>query len=166
MRGWIAGMVACAAVAAMPAEAQRRCSSMDEVSAFEIQALRSEMVVLATGCGEQDRYNRVLTKFQAELRANEQAVAAYFRKTYGRSAQAEYDRFITDMANARSTAGMRLGSDFCPRNGAVFAEMLALRSGADLAAYAAGKDLVSASADVCRDVAAPAQARPPAAAKK
>ena len=49
---------------------------------------------------------------------------------------------------------MHLGSDFCPRNGALFAEVLSLRSPGELAAYAAGKDLVPPTIDPC--VGAPA----------
>ena len=48
---------------------------------------------------------------------------------------------------------MHLGTDFCDRNGMLFTEVMALRSASDLPAYAAGKDLVPATVDLCPQVA-------------
>jgi hypothetical protein len=92
-------------------------------------------------------------------------VDAWFKKHYGRAGQAEHDRFVTDLANALSREGSRLGGDFCPRNGLIFSEVLALHGASELPAYAAGKDLVPSSLDVCQEPApapAPAKARKPA----
>ena len=82
-----------------------------------------------------------------------------FKRKYGRRGQQEHDRFTTDLANAESTAGLKLGTDFCAHNGMLFHEVLSLRSPAELASYAAGKDLVPASMAVCEEVA---EARTPA----
>jgi hypothetical protein len=101
-----------------------------------------------------------------ELQANERAVQAYFRKHYGRSAQVEQDRFVTDMANARSGAAMGLGTDHCPRNSLLFAELMALRHHAELADYAAGKDLVPATLGVCQQDAPTPPTRQVSATKR
>lgn len=153
MRGMILGLAALCGVAVQPALAQRHCASHAEVSAFEIMALRSELMVLATGCNEDQRYNAFMRRFLPDLQANERAIQAYFRKHYGRSAQNEQDRFVTDMANARSRLGTQLGTDFCPRNSLIFAEVMALRNTAELAEFAAAKDLVPATMGVCQQVA-------------
>ena len=58
---------------------------------------------------------------------------------------------------------MRLGSDFCDRNSLLFKEVMALPGAADLPHYAAGKDLVPATVDVCPP---PAPARKQAATAK
>jgi hypothetical protein len=86
------------------------------------------------------------------LQANERAINAYFQHRYGRAAVTEHDRFVTDLANAISRQGSDLGGDFCPRNGMIFAEVLALESAAELADFAAGKNLVPASVDICTPV--------------
>ena len=155
MRRLVIGVLALGAAALQPAFAQRQCSSPADQSAFEIQALRSELMVLAMGCHDDAQYNAFMRRFQPHLMANERAIDAYFKKAYGRSAQTEHDRFVTDLANAISRQGTQLGGDFCPRNGKVFTEVLALRSDADLADYAAGKDLVPPSLPICT-VAVPA----------
>jgi len=153
MRRFLLGLAVLGGLAVQPALAQRHCASHDEVSAFEVMALRSELMVLATGCNEDSRYNAFIRRFQGDLQANERAISAYFRKHYGRSAQNEQDRFVTDMANARSRLGTQLGSDFCPRNSLIFAEVMALRSASELAAFAAAKDLVPSTMGICQQVA-------------
>jgi hypothetical protein len=151
MRGLILGAAALCGLALQPALAQR-CATQAEQSAFEVQALRSELMVLATGCGEDQRYNAFMRKFQPELQANEREMNAFFKKKYGRAGQAEHDRFITDLANLRSRAGTQLGTDFCPRNSQIFSEVMALRSPSELSDFAAGKDLVPAPVvDICRE---------------
>jgi hypothetical protein len=82
-----------------------------------------------------------------------------FKRKYGKRGQQEHDRFVTDLANAESTAGLSLGTDFCAHNGLMVQEVLSLHSAADLASYAAGKDLVPASMEVCEVAQAPAPAR-------
>ena len=153
-------------VAPTIADAQRRCDSEAERAAFEIQALRSELMVLATGCNEDNRYNAFIRKFQRDLQANERDVSTYFKRHFGRSAQSEHDRFVTEMANARSRLGTDLGTDFCPRNSLMFAEVLSLQNASDLAHFAAGKDLLPPALGICQDQHKPAAtqvARAPAA---
>jgi hypothetical protein len=140
-------------LSAQPVLAQRQCSSLSDQSAFEVQALRSELMVLATGCHEDDRYNAFIRRFQADLQGNERAINAYFQHRYGRAAQTEHDRFVTDLANAISRQGSDLGGDFCPRNGLIFDEVLALKSATELADFAAGKDLVPSSIAICTPMA-------------
>lgn len=160
MRRLLLGLAAISAVALQPALAQRQCTSSADQSAFEVQALRSELMVLAMGCHDDDRYNAFMRRFQPDLMANEKAIDAYFKRAYGRTAQTEHDKFVTDLANAISREGTQLGGDFCPRNGAVFNEVMALHTQTELADYAAGKDLVPASLDICT-TSAPARTAHP-----
>ncbi len=60
---------------------------------------------------------------------------------------------MTDLANAISRQGSDLGGDFCPRNGMIFNEVLALQSATELADFAAGKNLVPASVEICTPMA-------------
>jgi hypothetical protein len=136
-------------LAAQPVLAQSRCESATDQSAFEVQALRSELMVLATGCHDDEQYNAFIRRYQPDLQANERAISAYFKSRYGRNGQTEHDRFVTELANALSRQGSTLGGDFCPRNGMIFQEVLALQTPAQLADYAAGKDLVPNSVDIC-----------------
>jgi hypothetical protein len=149
MRQVVSAVVALTMLSAQPVLAQQQCTSLSDQSAFEVQALRSELMVLATGCHDDDRYNAFIRRFQADLQGNERAINAYFQHRYGRAGQTEHDRFVTDLANAISRQGSDLGGDFCPRNGMIFHEVLALQSATELADFAAGKNLVPASVEIC-----------------
>lgn len=149
MRRVVHAIAALAILGAQPALAARQCSSMSDQSAFEVQALRSELVVLATGCHDDEQYNAFIRRFQADLQANERTISAYFQHRYGKMGQTEHDRFVTELANAMSRQGSDLGGDFCPRNGLIFNEVLALDSPSELADFAAGKDLVPSSVEIC-----------------
>ena len=150
----LSSALAAACLLAIPqAHAELECLQPQERSVVEVAALRSELMVLATGCRQGDRYNAFIRKFQPDLMGNEKAVADVFKRMYGKRAQQEHDRFTTDLANGESSAGMHLGTDFCDRNGMLFTEVMALRSASDLPANAAGKDLVPATVDLCPQVA-------------
>jgi hypothetical protein len=146
----VAAVAVLTMLSAAPVLAERQCSSVADQSAFEIQALRSELMVLATGCHDDDRYNAFIRRYQSDLQANERLINAYFQHRYGRAAQTEHDRFVTDLANAISREGSDLGGDFCPRNGLIFDEVLALESQAELEDFAAGKNLVPTSVEICK----------------
>ena len=162
MRRFLPALAIFGALAAQPALAQKHCAAPADRAVFEVQALRSHLVVLATGCPETDRYSAVIRKYQPELQANAQAVAVWFKRYYGARGQFEHDKFVTDLTNAVSGGATVLGGDFCPHNGLLFDEVMSLRSGADLAHYAAAKDLVPASIDICPGPQSKPAPKPPA----
>lgn len=129
--------------------AQTRCSSPTDQSAFDVGALKSELSVLAVGCSDEDDYNRFVERYRTELVARDGEVNAWFRRTYGRAAQAHYDSYITLLANAQSETGLHQGTDFCPRLKPMFAEAMALPNSTVLAQFAAAKDLIPDAAGSC-----------------
>jgi hypothetical protein len=158
MRRLLSGLTAASLLMVQQAQAQLNCLQPHERTFVEVAALRSQLMVLATGCQQDERYNAFIRKYQADLMGNEQAVGDVFKRIYGKRAQQEHDRFTTDLANGESSTGMRLGNDFCAHNGMLFTEVMALPSAAELPAYAAGKDLVPTTVDICPQVAqAPAR---------
>jgi hypothetical protein len=154
----VCGLFAATLVAAPLAQAEEHCTNPTDQSAFELEALKSELMVLATGCHADAQYNAFMNRYKPELIANERAFDDYFKRAYGsRKAQREHDTYITSLANAQSDVGLKQGSDFCPRNGAVFDEVMALQKADQLPQYAAGKDVVPASLGTCTTLpAAPA----------
>ena len=162
-RTLLAGLAA--ALLAQPAAAAvaARCQAVAEQSMFELAALKSELMVLATGCQRGADYNAFVNRYRAQLIDIDRNLTAHINRKHGARGQAEADRFITDLANEQSTSATRLGSDYCPRNGMIFAEVMALPSAAELPAYAAGKNLIPAALQHCGTQAAtPARAAPPA----
>lgn len=144
-----AGLLALATLT-VRAEAQMQCLSPTQRSMFAVQALRSELMVLATGChGDDHSYNAFIERYRPELLANERAIDAYFRQRYGRRGQSEHDSFVTSLANAQASRAVKLGSEFCPRDGQIFQEVMALESSTQLPPFAAGQALFPASMDVC-----------------
>jgi hypothetical protein len=160
MRRLLSSLAALSLLTVQQAQAELQCLPPQERDAVEVAALRSELMVLATGCHDDNGYNAFIRKFQAELMSNEKAIGEIFQHKYGRRGQQEHDQFTTDLANAESSAGMHLGTDFCDHNGMIVQEVLALRSSNELASYAAGKDLVPASLPVCSVMGAPPPAAP------
>ncbi|MCO6418045.1 hypothetical protein JYK14_18030 [Siccirubricoccus sp. KC 17139] len=148
--------------ATSPALAVPRCATETDQSVFELEALKTELMVVATTCHMEDRYNAFVERYKPTLAQNGRAFGQYFTRVHGRTGQRQNDIFITELANARSNAARQLGSDFCPRNGGLFTEVMSLRGEADLAPYAAGKDLLSAGVTACEGAPAPRPARPAA----
>jgi hypothetical protein len=132
------------------------CPSPDDQATFDVAALKSDLMVLATDCNADSGYNAVINRFRPELLANDADLNRYFKRVYGRNAQREHDAYITSLANAQADNGVKLGSDFCPRDNALFSEVMALPDSKDLATYAAGKALVPVSLGACVEPPAPA----------
>jgi hypothetical protein len=151
----VAGSLIC-----QQAVAQMHCMAPADRAAFDVQALRSEMMVLATGCSDDAQYNAFITRYQPQLQANERDIDAWFKRKFGKRAQTEHDRFVTDLANAQSSAGTKMGSDFCPHNAMIFQEVMALQSAGDLPPFAAGQELIPTALDVCAEETAQAPATP------
>ena len=156
MRRILPALLILGAFAAQPALAQKHCLAPADQAAFEVQALRTHLRVLAIHCSQEARWAAFVGKYQADLSANDKAVTAWFKRRFGGRGQQESDRFVTDLANAISTGNTVLGGDLCPHDGQMFTEAMALRSGADLAPYAAAKDTVPTSVDICPGEKAPA----------
>jgi hypothetical protein len=148
-------LIAALGALASPAIAHQCASNADEAT-YEVQALRTQMMVLALKCGRQDEYNtRFIKRFQPAVQANERAMATYFRRVYGRSAQGRKDVFTTELANVMSDEANRQGVYFCGRASMIINEMNALHSIDELPAYAEAKDLSPAGFSMCPVAAAP-----------
>ncbi len=137
-------------LAANAAQAQVRCASASDQAAFDVGALKSEMIVLAETCPEANTtYNAFVERYRPELLNEDRVVNAWFKRVFGKTAQREYDSYITNLINGQSQIGLKQGSNFCPRSQVIFTEAMALPDATVLAQYAAGKDLVPAELGSC-----------------
>ena len=120
----------------------QQCARPADVAALAVAGLKSKLMVTALTCGQQDRYNEFVVRYRSDLLAQERALHAYFARAVGGGrAQRAHDDYITGLANTLSESGIRQGTLFCQLNTGIFAEVLTLAKGADLAHYAAGKAL-------------------------
>ncbi len=148
------------------AQATQRCATEQDQAVFEIEALKTELVVVAISCKEEEKYNAFVRRYQSALAENGRAFGQYFTRTRGRAGQRANDLYITNLANARGNEAQVLGTDFCPRNTQLFNEVMALGGPAELAPYAAGKNLFTRTFGACDGppaaTAAPARRSTPA----
>jgi hypothetical protein len=117
------------------------CAKPADVTAFDVAALKSKLMVTALTCNQQDRYNDFVQRFRRELVAHERALHAYFARAFGGRAQREQDDYITSLANTQSQIGIRQGTLFCQQNAGIFTEVLAIAKGSELPGYAAAKQV-------------------------
>lgn len=149
-----AGLLAASAAGA------QQCLRPAERAAFDAAGLKSQLMITALTCDVRDKYNAFVRRFQPELMVQERAIRSYFIRSYGVRGQQLHDDYITSLANMQSQEGLRDGTLFCQRHAALFDEVLALRDGAELARYAAGKALIQPSSlPACAPVTRTAQAR-------
>lgn len=152
-----AGVLAAGVLHSSASFAASECGHSPAHEAFNVQGLKSELMVTALSCNAQDRYNSFVAKFRTTLLREEDRLNGYFRTTYGRRAQQEHDDYITQLANVQSERGLQSGTIFCQQRLAMFDEVNALESGEDLSSYSDAKDVTQpASFETC---AAPSASR-------
>ena len=153
------GLFAALLLAAGSAGAQQ-CVRPAERAAFDATGLKTQLMITALTCDVRDKYNAFVRRFQPDLMVQERTLQAYFSRSFGARGQQRHDDYITGLANVQSQQGLRDGTLFCQRHAALFDEVLALRDGAELARYAAGKALIQPSSlPACAPVTRTAQAR-------
>ncbi|KAB8124487.1 hypothetical protein D3W54_10195 [Komagataeibacter medellinensis] len=118
------------------------CSPSPAHEAFDVQGLKSELMVTALSCGAQDKYNNFVMKFRTKLASEEHVLNGYFSSTYGRNAQRQHDDYITQLANVQSERGLKSGTAFCQQRLSMFDEVTELETAADLSSYAQAKDIL------------------------
>lgn len=113
-----------------------------DTEAFNVTGLKSELMVTALSCNEQDKYNAFVAKFHPSLVAEEATLNRYFDRAFGRGAQKAHDDYITQLANVQAEKGLQAGVAFCQQRMSMFDEVQALDTTDDLDGYAHGKDIV------------------------
>lgn len=167
MRRFLIGLTAVGSLMANSAMAAQECPNANDQQAFDLVALKTALMVVATTCDNREQYNNFVRRYQPKLVETDRSLSGYFKSHYGNRGQQEYDRYATDLANSQSRFGLAQGGDFCARNAALFTEVMALPSPTDLPSYAAGKDLIPAAIGACPGIkTASATTKASAPAKK
>ena len=115
------------------------CARPAEISAFNIAALKANLMVVALKCNEVDKYNDFVGRYKQTLVRNEETADGYFRRNTKRSWQKSRDNYITNLGNAQSQRATALGDQFCRLTQGEMDEVLALSGLADLPGYADSK---------------------------
>ena len=138
MRAVLASLVASGLLAAPLAEADQCARPADKV-AFDVVGLKSQLMVTAISCQAQDKYNGFVARYRTSLVSQERSLTSYFLRAYGRSGQKQHDDYITLLANSQSEKGIQQGTLFCDKNIGMFDEVMKLKDGSELPAYANSK---------------------------
>ncbi len=140
MRIFLSGLVAAGLLTSHVAAAQT-CARPADRHAFDVTGLKSQLMVTALTCNVNEKYNEFVVKYRPDLMSSDKALGAYFSRAYGRQAQKQHDDYITQLANSQSQNGLKRGTQFCAENASIFDEVQALKGGAELPDFAAGKAL-------------------------
>jgi hypothetical protein len=120
---FVIAMIACAGTALSA------CVSPRERQAYEVYALRTDVLVGAQSCRMTDRFNVFATKFTRELTAEGRALRAFYQKTYGKGGDTRLDDFVTQLANSSVVEGNRGGGNLCAMTTALFDDVMAVPVG-------------------------------------
>lgn len=151
-----AALLAATLLALAPSSmALARCADPSEQSVFEVEALKSELMVVGITCKQEDRYNAFMERYKPRLAENYRSFEQHFSRARGKAGKGATDSYVTNLAQTRGFEAQKLGSDYCLRNPGLFDEVMALPSPNELPAYAAGKDLIPDSLGACQRTAAP-----------
>lgn len=134
------------------------CEFPADRTAFDIEGLKSELMVTALACKQQDRYNEFMTRYKPAVAAEEHDLNAYFKRSYGRSAEKAYDDYISNLANIQEQDGLKAGTAFCDNLATMFNEVMALHDSSELHDFANSKTIAQpVTFEMC---AAPPPAEP------
>lgn len=122
--------------------AAAQCVRPGDYPAFDVTALKTKLMVTALTCSADDKYNAFITRYRPELASHDKTLNSFFSRANSRRARQQHDDYITQLANSQSQTGLSQGSLFCRYNLGTFDEVMALRSGAELTDFAAGKSIL------------------------
>ncbi len=144
----------------VPSQNAPQCVRPAEKAAFDVSALRNQLVLTAITCKTEDRYNAVVNKYKPDLAGSEKILGTYFNRSYGGRGQSRQDDYNTQLISAQSQLAGKAGSLYCAIYTPMYDEVMALPSGNDLPAYAASKPIQQALViSECPPTAAPAAAK-------
>ncbi len=99
-------------VAFAPAAAQTRCATPEERTAFEVRALRTELMVAWLSCRALPgrdflgQMNGFLQRHRAGLQRLDVAFTGHFERHYGGQGRRQLDQYVTSLANDYSRVTM------------------------------------------------------------
>lgn len=121
-----------------PSFALSSCIKGQTQTAFEIQALKTEMMLTAVTCEKTQEYNNKMQILKPYFVKYESVVKLWFNKKYTNTSVQKYDRYITDLANELEQTPERHNADiFCNDNVSnVFQDLDQISTQAGLEQYA------------------------------
>lgn len=123
----LAALLAGAPLAAAPlAEASAApCATAQETEALRVRSLQNKLMVAALSCGQADRYDAFIGRFEHSLVKNGRLMTAYFARRHGgKRVTRVIDDYVTTQANQHSLDSMTNRAGFCQDAQDTFALLL------------------------------------------
>ncbi len=108
------------------------CEFPADRTAFDIEGLKSQLMVTALACKQQEKYNAFMSRYQPDVAREERNLAVYFRRAYGKQSQKAYDEYITNLADVQEQDGLKGGTALCSNLPAMFDEVMSLHDSSEL----------------------------------
>ncbi len=108
------------------------CEFAADRTAFDIEGLKSQLMLTALACKQQDKYNEFMSRFKPQVASAEAGLATYFKRSYGRQGQTQYDAYITNLADEQEKDGLKSGSAYCENLNVMFDEVMSLHDASEL----------------------------------
>jgi hypothetical protein len=126
------------------------CVRPAEKDAVDVSALVSQLQLITMTCHTRTQYNALIPRLRPALATKEKNLNAFFKRAYGKQAQTEHDRYITELANLQSQQALRSGDRFCSMSSSIFDQVKPLSTVGQLATYAQSAPIQQALAvDEC-----------------
>ncbi|MBW4022845.1 MAG: hypothetical protein HIU92_06830 [Proteobacteria bacterium] len=121
-----------------PTDRSPICGHPEEVKAFNILGLQTQLMQVALTCGGEEKYDVFVRKFQPQLAAQRTILKSFFTRAYGsRRAQSSLDEYVTQLADAESDHNLASGDQFCHLSEPVLDQSTELSSDDDLTKFLA-----------------------------
>ncbi len=118
------------------------CEFEADRTAFDIEGLKSQLMLTALACKKQDRYNEFMSRYKPQVASAEAGLATYFKRSYGRQGQTQYDVYITNLADEQEKDGLKSGTAYCENLEVMFDEVMSLHNASELHDFTNAKTIV------------------------
>jgi hypothetical protein len=112
------------------------CARPAEKAAIDVSVLVSQLQLITMTCHTRTQYNALIPRLRPALATKEKNLSAFFKRAYGKQAQTEHDRYITELANLQSQEALKSGDRFCSMSSSIFDQVKPLSTVEQLATYA------------------------------
>ncbi len=118
------------------------CEFEADRTAFDIEGLKSQLMLTALSCKKQDKYNEFMSRYKPQVASAEAGLATYFKRSYGRQGQTQYDAYITNLADEQEKDGLKAGTAYCENLEVMFDEVMSLHDSSELHDFTNAKAIV------------------------
>lgn len=121
----VVALLAAGLLAPVTAAAAAPCATVQETEALRVRSLQNKLMVAALSCGQVERYDAFIGRFEAALVEKGRLMTAYFTRRHGgKRVKRIMDDYLTAQANQHSLDSMTDRAGFCQHARDTFTTLL------------------------------------------